>query len=233
VGSLISALRRCGLAMRSFIFSLPGWVRCDFKWGLLIIPVLWSVLVYCLSAANFLGWGDSGVFKPLMEIAHPTLLAGFLTVSLLRLWVSRDAAFGFLAVLSVFVLGRELMGQGTTIFLYAGLIGLIVYGNRHPHRIATLLHAKWATSFLGMCFVCYLGSQLLDRGIVKRIGWLILWDTSWKPPFSSNLEEALETLGGLFLFFASLTLRSGDKAHQAPGKPSIKSSDSGADSKKD
>ncbi len=144
-----------------------------------------------------------------MEVVHPALLAGFLLVSLLRLWVSRDPAFAFLAVLSVFVLGRELMGQGSTVILYAALIGLIIYGNRYPDRIASLLQSKWATSFLGMCFVCYLSSQLLDRGIVKRIGWLILWDTSWKPPFSSNLEEALESLGGLFLLLTPFAIGAG------------------------
>jgi hypothetical protein len=144
-----------------------------------------------------------------MEIVHPALLAGFLLVSLLRLWVSRDTAFAFLAVLSVFVLGRELMGQGSTFILYAALMGLIIYGNRYPDRIASLLRSQWATSFLGMCFVCYLSSQLLDRGIVKRIGWLILWDTSWKPPFSSNLEEALESLGGLFLLLTPFAIGAG------------------------
>jgi hypothetical protein len=207
--------------MRSFLFSLLGWAHRDFIWGLLIIPILLSVLVYSLSAANFLGWGDHRVFKSLMEIVHPALLAGFLVVSLLRLFVSRDTAFAFLAVLSIFVLGREIMGQGSTVLLYAGLIGLLVYGNRHPDRLVSLLRSKWATSFLGMCFVCYLSSQLLDRGIVKRIGWLILWDTSWKPPFSSNLEEALESLGGLFLLFSAFVIRAGDRSNPAREKEPV------------
>jgi len=218
MASLISGLRQIGRAIRSFLFSLLGWARRDFIWALLIIPILSSVLVYRLSAANFLEWGDYGVFKAQMEVLHPALLAGFLLVSLLRLWVSRDAAFAFLAVLSVFVLGRELMGQGSTILLYAGLTGLIVYGNKHPDRIASLLRSKWATSFLGMCFVCYLSSQLLDRGVVKRIGWLIFWDTSWQPPFSSNLEEALESLGGLFLLFSPFVIRAGDRSNSSRDK---------------
>ena len=211
--SLNSGPLQKGRTIRSFLSSMLGWVRRDFKWGLLIVPILYIVLVYSLSEADFQGWGDHSVFKPLMEIVHPALLAGFLLVSLLRLWVSRDTAFAFLAVLSVFVLGRELMGQGSTVILYAALIGLIIYGNRHPDRIASLLRSQWATSFLGMCFVCYLSSQLLDRGIVKRIGWLILWDTSWKPPFSSNLEEALESLGGLFLLFMPFAIRAGVRSN--------------------
>jgi hypothetical protein len=196
-------------AIYRFLSSLLGWLRRDFLWGLLIVPILYIVLVYSLSEADFRGWGDHSIFKPLMEVVHPALLAGFLLVSLLRLWVSRDPAFAFLAVLSVFVLGRELMGQGSTVILYAALIGLIIYGNRYPDRIASLLQSKWATSFLGMCFVCYLSSQLLDRGIIKRIGWLILWDTSWRPPFSSNLEEALESLGGLFLLLTPFAIGAG------------------------
>ena len=191
----------------SFLSSLPGWARRDFLWGLLIVPVLFVVLVYYLSETNFQGWGEGNVFKPLMEIVHPALLAGFLLVSLLRFWVSRDTAFAFLAVLAGFVLTRELIGQGSTFILITGLIGLIIYGRRHPDRIDDLLQSRWAMSFLGMCFVCYLSSQLLDRGIVKRIGWLILWDTSWKPPFSSNLEESLESLGGFFLLLTPFAVR--------------------------
>jgi len=221
MGVLISGPLKYGRALRSFLSSMLGWVVRDFIWGLLIIPILLIVLVYSLSAVNFQGWADHSVFKPLMEIVHPALLASFLLVSLLRLWMSRDTAFAFLAVLSGFVLGRELMGQGSTIILYAGLIGIIVYGHRHPDRIGSLLRSKWATSFLGMCFMCYLISQLLDRGIVKRIGWLILWDTSWKLPFSSNLEEALESLGGMFLLFTPLVIHAGDRSNPARTKAPI------------
>ncbi len=190
---------KIGQAVGRFLAAVLRWVRRDFIWGLLVVPVLFTALVYSLCDANFLGWSDSDVFKPLMEIVHPLLLAGFLLIALQSWRLTRDVAFSFLTVLSVFVLGRELIGQGSTFVLYAAIIGLIIYGSRDPERIGSLLRSRWATSFLGMCFVCYLSSQLLDRGIVKRIGWLILWDTSWKLPYSSNLEEALESLGGFFL----------------------------------
>ena len=208
---VMSKITTASRATRDFLSSLFGWARRDFIWGLLIVPVLYTLLVYFLSSINFSGWGDRNVFKPLMEIVHPSLLAGFLIISLLRLWVSKDAAFAFLAVLSVFVLGRELLGQGSTFVLITAVIGLIIYGRKFPDRIASLLQSRWALSFLGMCFVCYLASQLLDRGIVKRIGWLILWDTSWKPPFSSNLEESLESLGGLFLLLTPFAVRARTK----------------------
>ena len=205
--TLISIIRQNAKAMRSFLYHLFGWVRRDFIWGLLIIPILLMVMVYCLSEANFQGWGDKTVFKPLMEIVHPALLAGFLILSLLRYVTTRDTAFAFLAVLSVFVLLRELLGQGSSFILFAGLIGLFVYGNRHPDRIDSLLRSRWAANLMMMCFVCYLTSQLIDRGLVKRIGWLILWDTSWKPAHGSNLEEALEALGGFFLLLTPFSIR--------------------------
>ena len=206
-------LGEIGQAVGRFFSVVLGWVRRDFLWGLLVVPVLYVVIVYRLCDANFLGWGDSGVFKPLMEIVHPLLLAGFLLVSLLSWRLTRDVTFCFLTVLSVFVLARELIGQGSTFVLYAAIIGLILYGQRDPERIGSLLRSKWATSFLGMCFVCYLSSQLLDRGIAKRIGWLILWDTSWKLPYASNLEEALESLGGFFLLCTPIAVNVNRMAH--------------------
>ena len=196
-----------GGALHRFGLALLAWARRDFIWGLMILPLLLVVLVHALSEANFQGWQDSGVFKPIMEIVHPALLVGFLLLSLARLLINRDKAFAFLAVLGAFVLGREILGQGSSFILFAGLILLFTYGNRHPDRIASLLGSRWATSFLAMCFICYLTSQLLDRGVVKRIGWLILWDTSWKPPHASNLEEALESLGGFFLLLMPLAIR--------------------------
>lgn len=207
MNSIISRITQGIRYITGFLSSLPEWIRRDFKWPLVIVPVLLVAVVYYLSKINYLGWGDSSVFKPLMEIVHPSLLAGFLLVSLCRLWLSKDTVFAFLAVLSVFVLGRELMGQGSTFVLISALIGLIIYGRSNPDRIGSLLHSRWALSFLGMCFVCYLCSQLLDRGIIKRIGWLIFWDTSWKPPFFSNLEESLESLGGFFLLLTPFAIR--------------------------
>ncbi len=187
--------------------SILGWVRRDFKWGLLIVPILFSVLIYTLSEVDFQGWGNRHRFKYLMEIVHPAFLATFLLVSLQSWFSTKDTTFAFLTVLSVFLLGREFVGQGAGFVLYPALIGIVVYGNRNQNRIASLLRSRWATSFLGMCFLCYLISQFLDRGLVKRIGWLILWDTSWKPPHASNLEEALEALGGLFLLCVPFAVR--------------------------
>jgi hypothetical protein len=149
-----------------------------------------------------------------MEIVHPAFLTIFLLFSL-QSWLStKDTTFAFLTVLSALLLGRELVGQGAGFVFYPVLIGIVVYGNRNQDRIASLLRSRWATSFLFMCFLCYLVSQCLDRGLVKRIGWLIFWDTSWKPPHASNLEEALESLGGFFLLCMSIVVRINVRASQ-------------------
>lgn len=178
---------------------LLSWVRRDFIRWLLLVPVVSTSIVYVISSRDLRGWGDSHTFKALMEVVHPLLLVGFLLVSLQSLRVTRDAAYGFLGVLSIFVLSREVLGQGSSLILYGGLVCLTVYARRNVEKLTNLFTSRWATSFLLMCLICYASSQLLDRGVVKRIGWLVLWDTSWKPPFASNFEEALESLGGLFL----------------------------------
>ena len=140
--SSTAKLVQLGQAVRRFLAAMLKWVRRDFVWGLLVVPVLFVALIYSLCDANFLGWSDSDVFKPLMEIVHPILLAGFLLFSVLRWRLTRDVAFCFLMVLSVFVLARELIGQGSTIVLYAAIIGLIFYGSRNPERIGSLLLSR-------------------------------------------------------------------------------------------
>ena len=184
-----------------------SWVRRDFRWILLIAPILSSTAVYFLSDANVLGWQKQSVCKDLMEIIHPVILASLVLVSLQSWRLTRDGAFGFMAVLSAVLLGREIMGQGAGLVLYPALTILLIYGYRRSERIASLLRSRWALSLLVMCFICYAGSQILDRGLVKRIGWLILWDRSWKPPYASNLEEALETMGGLLLLCSAFAVR--------------------------
>lgn len=193
-------------ALYSFVAALPKWARSNFYWSLLIIPLVFSGFVYGISEADIFGWQDFRKCKNVMEIIHPSLLALVIVISISGWLSTKEQASSFLAVLGAFALFREIFGQGTTPVFLAGIIGLIVYWDQDRERIAMLLNSRWATSFLAMCFFCYLLSQLLDRGVIKRIGWLILWDTSWKPPHSSNIEEGLESLGGLFLVITSISL---------------------------
>ncbi len=179
--------------------SVFRWIRRDFVWGLLVVPMVLSAAVWVLSVLDVNGWGDTAPFKDLMEIVHPSFIAGFLLVSWWRWFSTRNVGFAFLGILGVFVLSRELMGQGWSVLLYAGLVSLCIYATRNQQKLDSLFPSRWAASFLLMCFVCYVCSQLLDRGAVKRIGWLLTWDKSWEVPYSSNFEEALEVLGGVFL----------------------------------
>lgn len=201
IADLFGQIRRAVPALTKAVFV---WVHEEFIWSLLLIPILLIAMVYGLSEANVLGWGDQAVCKAAMEIAHPILLVLALSISTFGYFKTQDTALLFLAMLNALTLSRELVGQGFGVVFYPVLLGLLVYGNSHRERIAALLRLRWATSFLGMCFVCYFLSQILDRGVIKRIIWLFYWDTSRTLPYYSNFEEALETLGGLFLMCTSL-----------------------------
>jgi hypothetical protein len=193
-------------AFLSFITVFPKWFSNDFYWGFLIIPFLFAGIIYGLSDADIFGWHRYKTCKHAMEIIHPSLLALTVAVSVAGYLKTKNRAFMFIAVLGAFALFREIFGQGTTFVFIIGIIGLMVYGDQHSERISTLLESRWMMSLLAMCFICYILSQLLDRGVIKRIGWLILWDTSWRLPHSSNMEESLESLGGFFLLITSISL---------------------------
>ncbi len=194
------------LSLKNFISALPDWWRRDFIWRLMAAPVLFIVFMYILSDVNIFGWQDSSVCKNDLEIIHPALLLLTIIISVGGWLKTKDSALIFIGFLAAFAMARELLGQGSTFIFVAGIIGLIIYGDRDHERIKTLLNSKWSTSLLGMCFICYFISQLLDRGFIKRIGWLVTMDTSWKPPYSSNIEEGLESLGGFFLVLTSISL---------------------------
>jgi hypothetical protein len=196
------------LSLKNFIQALPDWWRRDFIWNLMAAPVLFIVLMYILSDANIFGWQDSSVCKNDLEIIHPALLLLTIILSVGGWLKAKDSALLFLGFLAAFFLTRELLSQTnvSTSVVIAGIIGLIIYANRDLERIKTLLNSKWSTSLLGMCFICYFISQLFDRGFIKRIWWLVKMDTSLKLPYSSNIEEGLESLGGFFLVLTSISL---------------------------
>lgn len=180
------------------------WIAENFRRSLLTVPVAIIALVYLLSVNDIAGSSDEHVFKGFMEILHPGLLSGFLLVSLGRWVATRQVEFAFLGVLAACTLSRELIGQGSSFIVYAGIIVLYWYASRNHEKLGPLLKSDWVMSFIFMCFVCYATSQLLDRGAVKHLGRLILADSEWKLAHSSNLEEALESLGGGFLLLASI-----------------------------
>jgi hypothetical protein len=141
-----------------------------------------------------------------MEIIHPSLLAGSALLALAGWRYSRNTSLAFVGVMCAFTLARELGGQGTSFILYIGLIGLITYGYNNLDKLATLLESRLASSLMASGFIIYAISQLLDRGVAMRVGRLLLWDASWEIPFTSQVEESLESLGGLYLLLTVVVL---------------------------
>ena len=191
------------------------WFRRDFAVGLIALPIFLAIVVHTLSTN---GWIETDSFKALMEILHPSIIAAMVVLAWVRWLQTRMPAFAFLAVLATFVLYREIMGQGSSIVLYAGLVGLAVFAWRYPSKVTAILQSRWTMSLVVMGFSCYVFSQFLDRGLIKRIVWLVFWDRSRIVPFSSNQEEALESLGGFLLMlsvlFVAPATAPGDRADQ-------------------
>ena len=199
-------VRKAGCSLRSFFTSLPGWARQNFIWGLLVVPILFVVLMYTVIGADMFGWQKSGQCKADLEIAHPALL-GCAVVLAVGAWArTKDFSLACLCFLCGGAFAREILGQGYSFVFVSVMIGVIICAERNKDRMTTLLTSKWSTSLLAMTFICYIFSQLLDRGVIKRIGRLVTMDGSWKPLYSSQIEESLETLGGLFLLITVISL---------------------------
>ena len=189
-----------------FARNVVAWAPRQYVRWLLFAPVATIVVVHALSRADAFGWHESSNCKAFMEVVHPSILAAAVLVGGMGFLLTRDPALAFVSGIAAFPLGRELAGQGHSYIMIAGVLTLIVTGDRYRSDIGAFLRSRWALSFVATCFVCYLVSQLYDRGIVKRLGWLVTLDTSWEPSYASNIEETLETVGGSFLLLASLAV---------------------------
>lgn len=199
-------LSQSGGSIFTFFTSLPNWSRKEFMWGLLITPIILTMLMHYISDNNIFGWQNSKYCKEQLEILHPSLLACAVLLAFTGWIWTKDLAPALLGILAAGALGREILGQGHTFIFVIAILIVIVFTEQNRTKMATFLKSKVSTSLLGMTFACYIISQLLDRGVIKRIGWLITWDTSWKPMYSSNIEESLEALGGLFLVFTVISV---------------------------
>jgi hypothetical protein len=193
-------------ALGAFFKALPEWFRTRYIWILLLIPIAWCVIIYMLADADFMGWSNAGTAKDFMEIVHPSLLASGAALGLLGFAITRNSSLVFMGVMCAFVLAREIVGQGSSSILYIGLIALITYGYANRDRVHSLMQSRLASSCIASTFICYFVSQMLDRGVIKRIGWLFTEGTSWVPPYSSQIEESLESLGGAFLLVTVVVL---------------------------
>ncbi len=204
--SMANPFKDFGCAMFGFFKKLPTWAARDFKWPLLAVPLIVCFILYFLFAGNAFGWLDEDKCKHDLEIVHPAVLAAVILTAGAGWFVRRDGAVLFIGILGALAFSRELMGQGSSFVFILGVICLIFYGMKKPEKISGFVSSKWSQSLLGSCFLCYLVSQLLDRGVIKRIGWVVFMDKSWEVPFSSNFEECLEALGGIFLLACVLSL---------------------------
>jgi len=195
-----------GRALQTFFAALPGYFRADFMWWTLLLPLAVALSVYVMSGADIMGWGRQGEVKDLMEVLHPSVL-GFGLASAVTAWaLTRDRALLLLAAVCLFCLGRELAGQGSSVILILGLFLCIWYADGHRLELESFLASHVPRSLVALCFVSYGASQVLDRGILKHSGRLVLGDSEWNIRFSSNMEESLETFGGLCLLMAVLAL---------------------------
>ena len=202
-----------GKPILSFPKSAWNWFRKDFIWPLLCIPFLFALLMFFVFDKALFGsmvegewktWNESRRWKDIFEIVHPALLALGTFLGFLGMVKYRKTAFVFLGSLCAFALFREIAGQGWTFVFYGGILILIFYAQRNPEKLALLHESRWTLSFVSMVFFCYALSQLLDRGLVKRLAKPFT-ETKW-PPYSSSIEESLESLGGFFLVLAVLSL---------------------------
>jgi hypothetical protein len=193
-------------ALKAFLRALPDWFRTRYLRTQLLAPIIFGVGVYMLSHTNHWGWNNPAECKALMEILHPMLLGIGVILGFSGWTIQKNSSAAFLGSICISALAREIGGQGTSFILYAGLIVLIVYGYNNYKRLAGVLHSQFILSCVATGFICYAISQLFDRGVIKRLGWLFTWDTSWKPPYSSQIEESLETLGGAFLLLAVVSV---------------------------
>jgi hypothetical protein len=191
--------------MKNRLRVIFKWLYNDFKWPLLILIPVVACLINFLAHQDFLGWSANNVLKSKLEIIHPALLAGFALVSLMGWRMYSSAALGGMAWLGFAFVMREIHFEGSDYLM--GVIVVIVLGSawRSPERYVDLWNSDWVVSLLFMGFVSYFCSEiLLDRGLIKQPFELLYGDPDWKLPFSTQMEESLETLGGLFLFLSGL-----------------------------
>lgn len=192
-------LGRIFTAVLNFFRNLPRWFWTTYFWPLLAVPVIYIAAIYLLADADFLGWNNYRVHKAQFEIVHPVVLAAGSVIALIARARIADTSLTFLAAICGFCFMRELGGQGTSTFLYLSFLGLIAYWHLRRSKLNTLGDSPMALSSMATGLLSYAGSQFLDRGLIDRIGRLFVEDPSWRVPYTSQIEESLEALGGAFL----------------------------------
>jgi hypothetical protein len=181
------------------------WFLKYFRWPLLFAIPLIALIVAALSSQDFQGWGAEYVLKNKLEIAHPGLLFAFTLVTLAGWLLRGHRISGWMSLLGAAFFMREIHFEGSDYLMVVIVLGIFVYVWRNPDRFSALWKAHWPLSLLAMCFISYACSEVLfDRGLIKQPFEIIFDDPEWMLPYSSNIEESLETLGGLFLLLSGV-----------------------------
>jgi hypothetical protein len=181
------------------------WFKSKFRWSLLLSVPLVALTIAALSSQDFLNWGTEYVLKAKLEIVHPALLFGFVIVSLGGWLVKGLHVSAWMALLGAAFFMREIHFEGSDYLMVIVLLGIFTYAWRNSNHFTKLWIAQWPLSMLVMCFISYASSEILfDRGLIKQPFEIIFNDPDWMLPHSSNIEESLETLGGLFILLSGI-----------------------------
>ncbi len=189
------------------------WFLKDFIWPLLLIPFLFVLLMSLVLDERLIEtrvdgkwmiWDQTRRWKDLFEIAHPAILGLCVFLGFLGRTEYRKTTFTLLGGLCAFALLREIAGQGCSTVFFGGILLLIVYAHLKPEKLTLLYESRWTLSYVGMGFFCYALSLFLNIGLVKYLARPFT-ETEW-PPYSSCIEESLESLGGFFLFLSIMSL---------------------------
>lgn len=192
---------------RSTIARIWDWFRRNYAVGFLLIPVLGVLTFRTLAAQDVLGWNDEPTCKGMMEIVHPTILASLAVIAWIRCAVSRSWIHGWLGALGTVLFCREIHFSGASIVLVGGGLTLAWLAWKHAPKMAPLAGRRLVLSLFLTGFVCYAGSQVLDRNVFKHVGRALTSDKKYKLAYSSQMEECLEALGGACLLIASALVR--------------------------
>lgn len=195
------------LRARSKVARVWDWFTRNYAASFLLIPVLGLATFRTLAARDVLGWNDEPTCKGMMEIVHPTILATLAVIAWIRCAVSRSWIHGWLGALGTVLFCRELHFSGASIVLVGGGGALAWLAWKHAPRMAPLAGRRLVLSLFLTGFVCYAGSQILDRNVIKHVGRAVSGDKKYKLAYSSQMEECLEALGGACLLAASVMVR--------------------------
>lgn len=182
------------------------WFSQTFYWWLLLIPAIHLGLISYLSQQKIGIFHNEVDPKVLFEQIHPAILVVFTLLSLQGWRLTRRYAFGWMTIFGCVLFCREMHFYGSGPILVGGLLLLLRAAIKQPEERRAFLSQRWAASWFTLSFVSYVVSQLLDRGVFEFIGRVIVWNFRWTLLHRSNMEETLETLGGLFLVFTTLTI---------------------------